>query len=370
MILLQIVSNAGVGGLERVVESLAAGMAGRGHEVRVAMFSGPGAPQAPLAAALRSAGVVVEPRVVPPRAYARERRETESLCRDLSPDIVHTHGYRADVVDAPGARRAGFPTITTVHGFAGGRLKNRLYETLQVRGFQKFDAVVAVSQPLAEHLARRGVPQARLHTIVNAWRPGRPPLGRAEARAALGVPADGFRVGFVGRLSREKGADVLVAAAAGRLRSQGVYVSVLGDGRERTALEAAAAALGLGGCVTWHGVVPDAGQLMRAFDVMVMPSRTEGTPIALFEAMAASVPVVATAVGGVPDVVGDAEAVLVPTERPDALADAILRARSDPDGAERRAKSARRRLSDRFGEGPWLDAYERLYAEVLKNRGK
>jgi len=307
--------------------------------------------------------------IMPPRSYVPEHREAKALCQQVAPDIVHTHGYRADVVDAPGARRAGFPTVTTVHGFTGGDLKNRLYQTLQVRGFRKFDAVVAVSLPLAEHLALHGVPRNRLHTIVNAWRPGRPPLGRSEARVALAVPADGFRVGFVGRLSREKGADILVAAG-GRLLGQGVSVSVIGDGRERLALEAAAVGLGLGDLVRWHGVVPDAGRLMRAFDVLVMPSRTEGTPIALFEAMAAGVPVIAARVGGVPDVVGDAEVILVPAEQPDALADAILAAREDPDAATRRAEAARRRLADRFGEGPWLDAYERLYEEVLKNRVK
>ncbi len=369
MTVLQVLSSAWLGGLERVVEMLSTGLLARGHDVHVVVFSGPGAAQAPLVDALRSAGVGVETRTVPARAYAREGRETAELCRRVVPAVVHTHGYRADVVGAAAARRAGFPTVTTAHGFAGGDLKNRLYEGLQVRAFRRFDAVVAVSAPMADFLVARGVPSARVHTIVNAWRPGPPPLARAAARAALGVGAEGFRVGFVGRLSREKGADVLLEAL-GRLRPQGVRLSVLGDGRERRALEAAAARLGLADAVTWHGVVPDAGRLMPAFDALVMPSRTEGTPVALFEAMAASVPAVVTAVGGVPDVVTDGEAILVPPDRPDALADAILRVRRDPDGAGVRAAAARRRLAERFGDGPWLDAYERLYAQVQRTGGR
>lgn len=361
--MLQVVSNPSVGGLERVVESLAVGMAGRGHAVRVALFSGPGAPRSPLAGSLRSAGVEVEELVVPPRGYLEERRKAAALCRELAPDVVHTHGYRADLVDAPAALRAGFPIVTTVHGFTGGDLKNRFYEVLQVRRFRGFDAVVAVSRALAEHLAERGVPRDRVHTIQNGWRPGRAPLARAEARAALGVPADGFRIGFVGRLSREKGADLLVAAAA-RLRDQGVTASVLGDGRERAALEAAVMAHGLTETVTFHGVVPDAGRLMTAFDVLVMPSRTEGTPVALFEAMAVSTPIVATRVGGIPDVVRDSEAMLVPPEEPAALARAVLMVRGNPAEAAQRAGAARLRLEERFGEGPWLDAYERVYAGV------
>jgi glycosyltransferase involved in cell wall biosynthesis len=366
---LQVLSSVWLGGLERVVEMLATGLAARGHDVRVVVFAAPGAAQAPVVSSLRSGGIDVETRIVPGRAYLQERRETIELCRRVGPAVVHTHGYRADVLDAPGARRDGFPTVTTAHGFAGGDLKNRLYEGLQIRAFRRFDAVVAVSARMADFLVARGVPSARVHTIVNAWRPGPPPLARAAARAALGVSPDGFRVGFVGRLSREKGADVLLEALA-RLRPHGVLASVLGDGRERRALEAAAARLGIADAVTWHGVVPDAGLLMPAFDALVMPSRTEGTPVALFEAMAASVPAVVTAVGGVPDVVSDADVILVLPDRPGALADAILRVRRDPNGARGRAESARRRLADRFGDGPWLDAYERLYAQVLSARAR
>ena len=358
---------AAYGGLESVVCALTAGLVGRGHAVHIApvLDGAPGGHPFVRAAALT--GATVHPILAPGRSYLSERRATIALCRTLGPDVVHTHGYRADVIDAPAARRAGFGTITTVHGFTSGDWRNRLYEAVQMRAFRRFDAAVAVSQPLAEVLARRGVPASRLRTIVNAWRPASQPAERAEARRALGVSADGFRVGFVGRLTREKGADLLIQAVA-RLHQEGIAVSVVGDGGERRALETLAGRLGVAEGVTWHGVVPDAGRLMRAFDVLVMPSRTEGTPIALFEAMAASVPVVAAAVGGVPDVVGDAGAVLVPADRPDALADAILQVRSDPASAGRRAATARRRLDDRFGEGPWLDAYERLYAEVAKRR--
>ncbi len=368
MNILQVVSNPGVGGLEGVVASLSAGMAARGHRVHVGLFCDARAPRPPLADALEGAGVAVELWAMPPRAYVRERRAAEALCRKVEADLLHTHGYRADVLDAPAGRRCGVPTVSTVHGFAGGDFKNRLYEKFQVRALRHFDAVVAVSQRLAENLAGRGIRASRLHTIVNAWRPGRAPLERAAARRELGVSAEGFRVGFVGRLSREKGADVLVEAVA-LLPDQGVAVSVLGDGRERGTLEALASARGLGSRITWHGVVPDAARLTRAFDVIVLSSRTEGTPLALFEAMAASVPVVATTVGGVPAVVGEAEAFLVPAEQPEALAQAIARVRHDPVAAGGRAAAARRRLDREFGDGPWLEAYEELYRRAVADKG-
>jgi glycosyltransferase involved in cell wall biosynthesis len=316
--------------------------------------------------ALARALVTVHVRRFPGRSYIAERRAIASLCRTVAPDIVHTHGYRADVVDAGAARRMGVATVTTVHGFTGGNRKNRLYEYVQIRAFRKFDAVVAVSRPLARLLARRGVQEARLRTIVNAWRPVGLPLPRDEARRALGVPSDDWRLGFVGRLSAEKGPDVLVDAAS--QLEPAVSLSFIGEGRERGVLEARARTRGFGARVTWHGTVPDAARVLPAFDAIVLSSRTEGTPIVLFEAMAAGVPIVATAVGGVPDVVTDREAILVPAEDPDALAEAIRSVRADPVSAATRAAAARQRLADRYATGPWLAAYEAVYREVVSGK--
>ncbi len=303
-----------------------------------------------------------------PRDYRAERRAVAALCASLHPDVVHTHGYRADVVDAPAARSAGAATVTTVHGFTGGGWKNRLYEWLQIRAFRRFEGVVAVSAPLAGVLERRGIPKALLHTIVNAWRQTSAPRDRAAARRTLGVEGMGPRIGFVGRLTAEKGADVLLEALA-RLPDSRIMVSILGQGPERAALEARAARLGIADRVHWHGPVPDAGSLLAAFDALVIPSRTEGTPIVLFEAMAASVPIVATAVGGIPDVVSSQEAVLVPKEQPVALAEAIRSVIDDVAGARGRAAKAKARLDAHFGAGPWLRAYEELYRAAVARAG-
>ncbi len=360
---LHALAPAPYGGLERVVQALATGHSARGHHVHVALILDSSARESPLGAALARTRAVVHVFTPPPRAYLAERRWVSALCQQLDPDVVHTHGYRADVLDAGAGRRFGIPTLTTVHGFTGGSLKNRIYESLQIVAFRRFDAVVAVSKSLGSLLVRRGVPSGRVHTIVNAWQPGELPLPRVEARQALGLPPDGFRVGFVGRLTREKGADVLLEAAA-LLRNEPVAVSVLGDGAERQRLEARAEGLGLGSRISWHGAVPNAARLMHAFDVVAISSRTEGTPIVLFEAIAAGVPVVATSVGGIPDVVTGAEALLVPPEDPRALADALLAVSRDPASAAVRCAAAARRLQERFGEEPWLSAYEGLYRDL------
>jgi len=276
---------------------------------------------------------------------------------------VHTHGYRPDVVDAAAARRLGIPTVTTVHGFTRGDWKNRLYEYLQRRAHRRFDAVVAVSRPLAEQLIEDGVPAHRVHLVQNAWQETAPPLDRPAARRAIGLREDGFLIGWVGRLSGEKGPDLLLDALV-HLTDLPVTVSVVGNGSEHRSLAARARRLGVERLVRWHGTVPDAGRCFAAFDVFVLSSHTEGTPIVLFEAMAAGVPIVTARVGGVPDVVSAAEAVLVPPADPVALAAAIRQVYYDPAMARARAQRARARLLTDFTVTPWISRYDAIYKLV------
>src|SRR5881296_1071188 len=335
MVVLHILAPGVVGGLERVVRSLAAGHAALGHRVPVGVVLKPASSEHPFGHALRHARLEVITLPVAPRAYLAERAAFAGVCDRVRPDVVHTHGYRADLVDAPVARRLGIPTVTTVHGFTGGDWKNRLYERMQRRAHRKFDAVVVVSRPLMVQLIQDGVPPHRLHLVQNAWQGITPPLERLAARRALGIPARAFHVGWVGRLSVEKGPDVLLDAI-GHLGDLPIVVSVLGTGRERGVLLDRARALGLAERIHWHGVVPGAARLFSAFDVFVLSSRTEGTPVVLFEAMAAGVPIVATGVGGVPDVMSSTESVLVSPDDPVALAAEILGVYERPAAAQQR----------------------------------
>jgi glycosyltransferase involved in cell wall biosynthesis len=355
---LHVLAPAEAGGLERVVQSLAAGLQAHGEEHHVAaVLDRP--VEHPMFAPLRAAGVTVHPLLIPARAYRVERTAIESLCRQIDPYVVHTHGYRADVVDAPVARRLGIRTVSTVHGFTGGGWRNRAYELLQRIALRQFDLVVAVARPLAVHLARVGVPATRIRIVPNAWCPDQVPLNGQHARATLGVPRDRFHLGWVGRLSWENGADILLEAVA-RLKDLPMAVSVLGGGAERRTLEALARRLGIGSLVTWWGTVPAASRFFPGFDAFVISSRTEGTPIVLFEAMRSGVPVVAAAVGGVPDVVSDNEAMLVPPRDPAALANALRGLYHAPHLAALRAARARGRLSE-HDEAPWLQHYHALY---------
>lgn len=360
---LHVVSPAPVGGLEGVVATLADEHTGAGCRVAVlAVLSGDETAE-PFLDALSEAGAEVEVARIRRRGYLTERKRVRRVCERLDPHVVHTHGYRPDVVDGGVARSLGIPTVSTVHGFIGGTWKSRLYERIQRFALRRFDAVVAVSSPLARELGGAGVPADRIHLIPNALprRPGS--LPEARARRELGVAEDAFHVGWVGRVSAEKGPDVLLDAVKG-LDWPDLTVSMIGDGPDREELEARTRRNGAGAGVRWHGRIPDAARLFSAFDVFVLSSRTEGTPLVLLEAMDAGVPVVATAVGGVPDSVGEEAALLVPPERPEELARALRRTRERPERARARVRAARRRVDDRFAPGPWAEAYRELYRSL------
>ena len=363
--ILHILAPAPFGGLEQVVRGLARGQRETGHDVHVAAIVEAGELVHPFVESVTADGVGVVPVVLAPRAYIEERRRLAALMRELGPSVVHTHGYRPDVQAGAVAGGMGLPTVTTVHGFTGGGVRNRLYEWLQLRAFRRFDAVVAVSRPLGERLVAAGVPHRRLHVIPNAYESPMLPAGRETARAALGVPIEGYRLGWVGRLSHEKGADVLIDALR-LLRDLPIGLSILGTGRESAALRARAQSIGVSDRIRWHGTVPDAGRLFSAFDCFVLSSRTEGTPIVLFEAMAAEVPIVTTAVGGVPDVVSAGEALLVAPGDPAALAGAIRSGCTDSAAAAARARAARQRLDADFGVAQWLARYDATYDAVVR----
>jgi glycosyltransferase involved in cell wall biosynthesis len=366
MRLLHVVAPAGFGGLERVVQTLAIQQQTAGDRVHVAavvagttltdgdLFSGP----------LRSAGVDVHTVPVPSRAYGRERAAIAKLAKVTGAEILHTHGYRPDVVDGGAAHLAGAAAVATAHGFTGGGTRNRLYEWLQCRALRRFDAVVAVSRPLAERLAHAGVPVNRIHTLVNAWRPFAPLMDRREARAALALSSEGFAIGWVGRVSREKGLDVLCDALP-HLVDLPIHVAVIGEGPERPALEANLRQSGLSSRVSWCGLTPDAARLFSAFDLFVLSSRTEGTPLVLFEAASAGVPIVTTSVGGVPDILAAREAMLVPPENPRLLATAIRDVVQHQAAAAERARLARQRLERDCDVGSWAERYGDVYRSAL-----
>jgi glycosyltransferase involved in cell wall biosynthesis len=277
--------------------------------------------------------------------------------------VLHTHGYLPDLLAASLGFQVGFARVSTAHGFTGGGWRNQLYEWMQRLSYVRFDAVVAVSEKLKLDLVRATSSRRRVYALANGWSPALPLMSPDSAREVLGIAKDSFNVAWVGRVSREKALDVLIEALPA-LRDLPLHLTVIGDGAERSNLERRATELRIAHSISWRGEVSRASCLFPAFDLFVNSSRTEGTPITLFEAMHAGVAIVATAVGGVPDVISSREAILIPSEDSAALASAIRRVYDAPDEASDRAGRARERLDD-FGYTAWLEAYESIYRSAI-----
>jgi len=357
---------AHVGGLETVVQGLAEGQRRRGHRVRVLAVVEPEADPSAFLDPLRTSGVEVECLTLGARAYLSEVRRVRELLRTWDADILHTHGYRSDLLHGWSARQMGIATVTTLHGFSmrGGR--SSLFEHVQRRVVGRFDAVVAVSAPIADTLVNLGIPRDRVHVVPNAWKPPRDPLARPDARRELGVGDDEALIGWVGRLFPIKGCDVFLRALAATA-SEGWVAHIVGDGPEREPLETLAEQLGLGDRVRFAGAIPDAARLFSALDLYVLSSRSEGTPMVLLEAMGAGVPIVATAVGGVPDVIAPPhQGWLVPPEDPGALAEAIDSALTDDARRATVSAAGRARVRTEFAREAWVERHDEVYNSALR----
>ncbi len=308
--------------------------------------------------------VIVEPSLrapVGPHSDLRALRRLHRLLRGRDFDVVHTHCAKAGAVGRLAARRAGVPRLVhTYHGFPFHEFQAapRRHGYVQIERWlgRITDVALCVGTGVAVEAVRRElIAPERVRTIgvvadgadpVPGPLPDR--LARRRARAQLGLPPDATVVGAVGRLTYQKAPDDFLAAlqALGRPGVTGVWV---GDGELSGQLAAQARRLP-GVRVLLAGERADVPDLLPAFDVFALPSRYEGLPTAVVEAMVCGIPVVATAVNAVGDVVVPGETgLLVPPGRPGLLADAVRFLLDSPRDAARMAAAARARLGDRFG---------------------
>ena len=365
---LHVIAPGPVGGAESVVLGLTAGLAAVGVDVVLAVLAD--ARSGPFISRARAEGRQVEVIDSPGRNYPRDWSGLRRLVRKYNLDLVHSHGYRAEMMGFLAARSERRPVVSTAHGFTDGGRKNRLNQWLAVHALKREDAVIAVSSQLATRLASMGIPADRIATIPNAWRPpATGPLDRAAARDQLGLDADAPLLGWVGRLSHVKGADIAIAALA-RLRNNSALLVFVGDGPDRQGLVAQAAALGIAARVRFVGMVPGAASILPAFDALVLSSRSEGTPMILLETIHAGIPIVASAVGGVPDLLPPGSALLVPPEDPVALASAIDLALADPAAARTRVLTARAHMAECFSPEEWVSRHLAVYQRVMERRAQ
>jgi glycosyltransferase involved in cell wall biosynthesis len=287
-------------------------------------------------------------------------------------DLIHSHGYRADLVGLAAARALGLPVVSTCHGFTPNNRRLALYCRLNVMALRHFSRVMAVSARMRDDLIEGGVDARKVEVIANAVESACEDgagEARAEVRGELGLGEDVFVIGFVGRLSEEKGLHHLLDAL--RLRrpvDRAWRLLVVGDGPRRRELEEQAREAGLEHEVLFVGFRADSSRWFAAMDAFVLPSLTEGTPMALLEAMAHRVPVVATAVGGVPAVVSHGvHGMLVPPSDPSALAGALREVGGRHDLRQALATSGYQRVREEYDVEAWAAKVRGVYEQVLED---
>jgi glycosyltransferase involved in cell wall biosynthesis len=355
---LLVIDSLDGGGAERYVVDLAIALRGRGWPVEVACSTG-----GVRAGALTDAGIPVSVLLgglVKRRVSGGYGRALRRLVRDRRPAVVHAHLYASAAAAVVATRGLSVPVVLTEHTEAPWR--DRAARAISRRVYQRVDHVVAVSSAIRDTLVGTyGVPAGRVDLLL----PATAAPAAAPRRATGGTAAT---VGVVGRLVPEKGVDVFLRAVA--LVSAAVPAArfvVVGDGPLRAALEDRAVALGLAGVVTFTGFRPDAPQLIAGLDVLVVPSRSDGSPLVVCEAMAAGIPVVASRVGGLPDLVAHGDSgLLVRPEDPADLARSLVRLLRDPAAAQALGRRGRQ-LAEARSHARLVDRMTEVYAAVARS---
>jgi glycosyltransferase involved in cell wall biosynthesis len=301
-------------------------------------------------------------RVIPTLREVIERR---------SPDIVLTHHVKSHFLMKLSRLWQKYPWVAFHHGYTKTRLREHLYNRMDRLSLPTARRVVTVCQAFARELASAGVKPERISVQHNSIIQGK--AASAEEvqalKTRLGITEGERIVLAIGRLSSEKAHIDLLSAFRHLLDiNSGLKTKliIVGDGPERKSLEAAVTANGISEHVIFAGQTSNVKPYYAAADVLVLPSHSEGSPYVLLEAMAAGLAIVATKVGGVPEMVEDEEsALLVPARNPPAMAEAISRLLTDAQLARRLTVNASALIATRYSPETYVRSLTGIYSEII-----
>jgi glycosyltransferase involved in cell wall biosynthesis len=361
--ILQLLATGGTGGAQESYTGLLLHLDRGRYDVRALSLSAGSAVQR-----LRGLGISVD--VMDDADDAAAADELAAWLRRAEIDLVHAHMYRAEVVGTRAAVAAEVPVIVaTVHS---SRVRSVADRGVLASLTPSMDRLIVPSESIRRKVAAEGRRDARFAVIPNGVDLSRfdTPSG-ADVRGELGLPAGAPLVGVIARLEPEKGHRHLLAAWPSVLAGQpDARLLVVGDGSLARSLRAQARRLGVGDSVVFTGRRDDVAALTAELTVAVLPSLREAQGISILEAMARRLPVVATSVGGIPEVVtSGVNGLLVPPADPDALADALVRLLGDAPLRRRLAIAARRTVEERYSLDAQVRQTEAVYDEELARAG-
>jgi len=361
---LQLISSGGYYGAENMLLNLCASQEQSGCQNSLLLFYNVHVPSVEFYERARRRGLSVRMVHCKGRADWRAVRQIEEYIQEDAVDLVHTHGYKADLYGYLAAWRCHKPVVATCHNWVGGTAALGIYNHLDRMVLKKFNALAAVSDAVAHRLLAFGVPTEKIKTIANgidvtAFERAQPlPLLKAE---------DGTVVGIVARLDLQKGFEYLLRAARDLCKTTpDLKIVIVGEGPDREKIEEMIEQYGLQSNVILAGQQSNMPAVYAAMDIFVLPSLNEGLPMTVLEAMAASKPVIATKVGAIGSVIKDGEnGLLVNAKDSEGLRNAIASLLSDPERRRRLGDQAHAWVSQNYTSEAMALKYREMYEEVL-----
>jgi glycosyltransferase involved in cell wall biosynthesis len=299
--------------------------------------------------------------------------QARRVIRERDINLIQTHGYKANTIGLFLKVLCRLPWMGFAHGFIEEDRKLRFYNRIERLVLRRANLIVAVSESLKASLTRSGIAAHKIRVVHNAIdsNEATPQISRNEIRQRYGLTPAHKVIGVIGRLSPEKGQMIFLKAMEKTARGiPGVKALIVGDGPDRAALEAFCRGKGLSDHVLFLGYQKRIADLYQALDLLVLPSLSEGLPNTLLEAMTFGVAVLATTVGGVPEVVQNGNGMMVPPNDPEALAERMVELLGQDALRHAIGLKGKNSLYPRFAPHTRVRQITGLYEELLSERAK
>jgi glycosyltransferase involved in cell wall biosynthesis len=366
--ILHLISSSGFLGAENVVLELSKESAKQGYWVTIGILENRNNLHMELAERAKEEGIKVQ--IFP--CKGRFDLDTIASIRDFTdreqPNILHSHGYKSNFYAWRAVSGKNIPWIITNHGKRVG-MKLTVYNWLNIFLMKKADKLIAVSREIADEMTKKGIPSTKILVIDNGIDLQRFTNHRKnnDLRESFGLNGNNKIIGTIGSLTEEKGHIHLIEAAR---QVTDKYTEcrflIVGDGGQRQFLEEKTSRLGLSGRVIFTGSRKEVPEILSMLDAFVLPSLKEGLPMALLEAMASKVPVIASKVGAIPKIIEDGiNGMLIPPRDPDAIAKAINTMFSDSTSAKEMALKGFEKVRDHFSSKLMYEKYMTVYNDLL-----
>lgn len=365
MTILQLISSEGFYGAESMLVSLSHALEQLGDELIVGVFEDQRNPHTEVAQEAKRRGFTVE--LVPCRGRLdwSAVRKLRSLLDIHTVDILHTHGYKADIYGYFASRSRESALVSTCHNWPNPAAKMQFYAVANRLVLRRFQQVTTPSAKVMQILTQSGISSSKVNLIPNGVDINR--FDDAIPTLRKDFNSDGKQmVVIIGRLVNEKGGAILLEAARKVLvQYSDVRFVFVGEGEARQDWQALAEHLGIAANVVFTGIRDDMPGVLASCDIVAMPSLNEAMPMALLEAMAASKPVIATSVGAIPELIQHNETgYLVPPRNAEALAEGVLTLLGDPILSQQLGKNGHARVTEHFSANAMARQYSNVYRKA------